>query len=1113
MMIEADLVHFRKILAAISSADNDLRNAAEKEYEGIELTTRTKFLVAVLSSQDGSPEENQLSAVLLRRIITTSFEDAISCQDAKIQAEMRERLLYSIEQEGNETVRAKKADCVAELARKMSDESGNNGWPEVLKFMFDCVSSVDSSRKEIPLHILSQFPGIFGNQQSHYLDVIKQMLGQCMQASEQPSIRCLSSRATVAFLLNNSNDVQLLRHFHELLPGVLQAAMDSAMDDQDNVLKSLVELCEEAPKVIRPHIENVLTMCLKVVGDADREDSIRQIALEAIVTLSETAPGLIRKQKSLIPLIIPQMLALMIDFDHEEESLSEWSVADEAEEEDCDANNVCGENAIDRFACALGGKTILPHIMATIPPMLQNPDWRYRHAGLMAISAVGEGCHKYMEEILEQIVNAVLPFLGDAHPRVRYAACNAIGQMCTDFAPTMQKQYNSKIVPSLCSTLNDQSNPRVQAHAGAAMVNFVEDCPKAILVPYLELLCSKLELILSTKIQELVQKGTKLVLEQVTTTIAAVADTAEDKFTLFYDRFMPSLKYIMENANTNELRMLRGKTIECISLIGLAVGPEKFMPDAEAIMQQLLKTQADIESWEDDDPQISYMISAWARMCKLLGQNFVQYLPVVMGPLMKAASIRPEVTMLDSQDVETLDEDEGWEFIKLGDQQSFGIKTAGLEEKSTACQMLVCYARELKEGFVEYVEEVVKLMVPLLKFYFHDGVRTSAAESIPLLLECASLRGDEYVAQIWSFVAPSLLTAIKEEPDKDVLSITMESFARCIELRGRGCFTMEQYQELADALRTMLDQHFQRAQERMEKRNDEDYDDQVEEALQDEDQDDVYILSKIADILHSLFGGHKSELFPLFDTLLPHYVKLLAADRPWADRQWSLCVFDDIVEFAGPDSMKYKEFFVRPLLGYLQDSSPEVRQAASYGVGVMAAHANELYADVIKEALPRLREVIEGPNGRGTQSQLSQDDIAPLENCISAVGKVLRHCPALIGSEMDFQLLLQSWLSWLPVTEDKEEAVHVYGYVCDLIESNNQVILGQNNCNLAAVISLLADAVYGEAFSESKEVSNRVVSICTLIQTSAGQAWTDALTALPGPKQLALCSLLSDAAS
>lgn len=36
-----------------------------------------------------------------------------------------------------------------------------------------------------------------------------------------------------------------------------------------------------------------------------------------------------------------------------------------------------------------------------------------------------------------------------------------------------------------------------------------------------------------------------------------------------------------------------------------------------------------------------------------------------------------------------MSEEDGWEFVNLGDQQSFGIKTAGLEEKATACQMLV----------------------------------------------------------------------------------------------------------------------------------------------------------------------------------------------------------------------------------------------------------------------------------------------------------------------------------------------------------------------------------------------------------------------------------------
>jgi len=42
-------------------------------------------------------------------------------------------------------------------------------------------------------------------------------------------------------------------------------------------------------------------------------------------------------------------------------------------------------------------------------------------------------------------------------------------------------------------------------------------------------------------------------------------------------RFMPCLKYIVQNAINKELRLLRGKTIECISLIGLAVSREKVL--------------------------------------------------------------------------------------------------------------------------------------------------------------------------------------------------------------------------------------------------------------------------------------------------------------------------------------------------------------------------------------------------------------------------------------------------------------------------------------------------------------------------------------------------------
>lgn len=64
--------------------------------------------------------------------------------------------------------------------------------------------------------------------------------------------------------------------------------------------------------------------------------------------------------------------------------------------------------------------------------------------------------------------------------------------------------------------------------------------------------------------------------------------------------------------------------------------------------------------------------------------------------------------------MESISEDDGWEFVNLGDQQSFGIKTAGLEEKATACQMLVSF-------FFFFFESICSLKMVSI---FSPGVKT-----------------------------------------------------------------------------------------------------------------------------------------------------------------------------------------------------------------------------------------------------------------------------------------------------------------------------------------------------------------------------------------------------
>lgn len=66
--------------------------------------------------------------------------------------------------------------------------------------------------------------------------------------------------------------------------------------------------------------------------------------------------------------------------------------------------------------------------------------------------------------------------LRDPHAKVRWAACQAVGQLCTDLGPDMQEAEHARLLPGLMSVMDDFAQPRVQAHAAAAVVNFSENC-------------------------------------------------------------------------------------------------------------------------------------------------------------------------------------------------------------------------------------------------------------------------------------------------------------------------------------------------------------------------------------------------------------------------------------------------------------------------------------------------------------------------------------------------------------------------------------------------------------------------------------------------------------
>ena len=312
------------------------------------------------------------------------------------------------------------------------------------------------------------------------------------------------------------------------------------------------------------------------------------------------------------------------------------------------------------------------------------------------------------------------------------------------------------------------------------------------------------------------------------------------------------------------------------------------------------------------------------------------------------------------------------------------------------------------------------------------------------------------------------------DPDGTVVShVTFNKpIKRCVELLGAGCLNEQHMTDLVAIMQKSFAEHFERQGERNKKRTDEDYDADVEEQLEEEDDEDVFVLSKLGDLIHAFFATHKEAMAPVFEQILPAVVKLLDRAHPWTDHQWGLCIFDDVIEYLGPASAKYQEHFVAPMMHYLTDQHPEVRQAAAYGCGVLGQFGGPGYAAICAQSLPLLTALISDPKSREVEN------INPTENAISAVTKILK----FNASQVNVDEILPVWLSWLPVYEDVDESPYVYGYLCDLVEANHPAVLGANNANLPKVIQIMADALMMDAMPMGHEVKTRVINLCKQVQ-------------------------------
>lgn len=898
-------------------------------------------------------------------------------------------------------------------------------------------------------------------------------------------------------------------------------------------LELVIELAEACPSFLRPRVAQCVRGMVQVAGDQLVDTSVRHLALEFLVTIVEASPAMCRKmghaspgdgrtdaggggqeqvaagnggdavgQNAFAAMVIPVCFAMMTELPEN----ASWAQA-ETEEEDSVEDNVCevGSEALERVAQALGSRAALPECRRLIKEGLSGWNWQQQHAAMTAVGNLADVYNKQQGdkgyEIREEALLQLLPFVGCNLPRVQHAALMSLERMAEDQSPELQEEHHETVLPVLLTCFHFQpgnagvigSCPRVTHRALLALAQMVEACPEGAVAPHADVMIQRCV--------GLVRQGPLMVQEASVALLSTTADAMEDDFGRFYDDVMPILTQVLSSCQGQEQRLLRGKTLECVSLVGSTVGKERFGVDALSVMQLMVQAQA--SGLDADDPTRVYMLRAWVRICKCLGPDFVPYLPLVMPPLLAAASANVEVDLPSrgeedegyGVDVDDLDSDV--DCMEGLNGEVVAVRTYALEEQATACQMILLLAEALQEHFLPYVEAVAGQLANLVNTSPHDDVRTFCMAAMPELVrscgKAAILPGSELkgarVHQLLEFCLGRLLESLDKEEEVELLMTAAQACKRCVyyacvrwELhcdgmgdpappRPSACRLVlndEQSRALARAVLGCLGKSLRRrALRRAEATASEDWDEEEEERAQAAGEEEMELHVNLAELVGFLFKTHGQAFLPAFkELLLPSILEMARRESLAEDRKVAVHVLDHALEFANPAAATLLPTLAPLLLEAATDSDPSVSLPAFFGIGVSATMYKEAFVPYGARSFTTLVNAITRPDAREESREMSTD------NAVSALGSLLealRDSLCAQGSEVGAEGVGRGWGLWLgymPLGSDEEEAEKVAEQLCRLLTASPQedlvTLVGGRLERLPLAIAALAEMAGNE---------------------------------------------------
>lgn len=199
----------------------------------------------------------------------------------------------------------------------------------------------------------------------------------------------------------------------------------------------------------------------------------------------------------------------------------------------------------------------------------------------------------------------------------------------------------------------------------------------------------------------------------------------------------------------------------------------------------------------------------------------------------------------------------------------------------------------------------------------------------------------------------------------------------------------------------------------------------------------------------TLFKHAKEFVGPIVETLRQQTLPAAFQSNVQKRLKFAIFVLDDMIEHLGPSYFPEPDFMtiVQTMCRFSGNKSAALRQASTYGIGVIAQHSGNAFVKYSEMCLKGLEQAIQyqmsdkvnEKKEKSTQFHHARD------NAIASLGKVLKYQKALIKSNPQiYNQLAMHWLGLLPITHDKEEGSFQYECLGEMVVQEPDVLFGQD---------------------------------------------------------------------